>query len=1123
MFYIYHSNQSSVLRTLLNSVIEHQYNDILQSDLILVQNLDTAKWIKIGIASHFDVAINIKFARLTFFIWNIISKIVPNTTVKHFFDKTDLVWEIISRIPVILKNNRFDFILNYLDNCHNESNLFKFSLSVANIFEKYLTYRPDWLHIWECGGLVSALGEEQLWQSIIWKDLISYNVAKSHQYQSNDIYSSFINKLQNNSNLSFLPSRLFIYGINTIPPYHLKVLNTISHYIDIHWFINNPCRNYWGDIYNHSIFFKRSKNNQKYVNNYINDEYISEFFKETYELHTNNQLLLSWGKLGCDNLYFMNQLELVNHIDAFVNIKEDNLLHCIQNDILNFKNSAVIGLYRKELQYNDQKRCIAVNDQSISINVCYSIQREVEALQDYLLKLINCNMDINLSDIIVMVADINVYMPYIKATFSRTHNDRYLPFMISDRCVSIENSIIIVFFKLLSLSESNSSCFFEKLLAILDVKSIADHFSIDEKQLFLLHIIIDNTNTYKKLNELKKILTNKDNSNKSIILRNVKNILLHHLYKDKKDYLKHFSSDLDLEVLLNMLLVNLINLMLQIHRWTIILIKPYSLKDWYLLFRQLVNDFFIVDNESGSILLFLEKNWNIVTQSGIKFNIKKFSIKLLRNMFLNYIDKKRISNFFLSGKINFCNLTSMRSFPFKVICILGINKDIYPRKPNLTQLNLMYKQPRKGDCNIADEDRYLFLETIIAAKNKLYISYVGKSMQDNTEYYPSSLITDLLEYIGQNFYIQGDKNIEIDKSCNNIQKHLVQYHTRAPFSSSNFILNSKTQSFASEWLPAAQGLGKSQLSFINILSAPKLNCLNLKQLLYFWHHPVRAWFQKRLNIFFPKKYYPLQKNLSDFESFNIYRNKSQLLNALIEHNNNIDTLHKVLDQNKINNNLPLDLFPKLLWQNQTKQIQQVAMQVIDNIKHNYVWEINLKLQDITLTGYLNTVQEDGLLRWSPNILDIRDGLLFWLEHLIYCAMGGYGTSKQFGISKSLWCFTSIPKHEAINLLNKYIKGYFFGMSQPLLLLKKSGSAWLMCCYDKKNKILLNDSNTKTKAHNRLLEAWNGKDKVSIGEKEDPYLQRLYSSLGSTEIQQITESAVRWYLPVIQANKDIKLL
>ncbi|MCC3262974.1 exodeoxyribonuclease V subunit gamma, partial [Paenibacillus polymyxa] len=89
---------------------------------------------------------------------------------------------------------------------------------------------------------------------------------------------------------------------------------------------------------------------------------------------------------------------------------------------------------------------------------------------------------------------------------------------------------------------------------------------------------------------------------------------------------------------------------------------------------------------------------------------------------------------------------------------------------------LMAQQVKRGDRSRRDDDRYLFLEAILSAQQRLYISFIGRSIQDNSPRYPSVLVTELLEYLEQSYCLPGDEELSADDSARRVGEHLLKWH-----------------------------------------------------------------------------------------------------------------------------------------------------------------------------------------------------------------------------------------------------------------------------------------------------------------------------------------------------------
>ena len=170
---------------------------------------------------------------------------------------------------------------------------------------------------------------------------------------------------------------------------------------------------------------------------------------------------------------------------------------------------------------------------------------------------------------------------------------------------------------------------------------------------------------------------------------------------------------------------------------------------------------------------------------------------------------------FLTGQVTFSAMLPMRSIPFRVICMIGMNDAAFPRKTSAVSFDLIARYPRRGDRSLRSDDRYLFLEAMMSAREKLYISYVGQGIQDNSEVPPSVLVSELLDYIAQGYEIPGKK----------IGDYLVIRHRLQAFSPRYFEPQGALYSYSQENCDASRALLEERrepsLFITNELSAPE--------------------------------------------------------------------------------------------------------------------------------------------------------------------------------------------------------------------------------------------------------------------------------------------------------------
>jgi exodeoxyribonuclease V gamma subunit len=173
-----------------------------------------------------------------------------------------------------------------------------------------------------------------------------------------------------------------------------------------------------------------------------------------------------------------------------------------------------------------------------------------------------------------------------------------------------------------------------------------------------------------------------------------------------------------------------------------------TLADWGQYIQQLVENLVLQPalNEGDDDYLGLLKHIEQLNVLAATYN-EAISFEVFKHSFLEMIGGETRSGAFATGGITFCSLIPMRSIPFRIVGLLGMDFDKFPRKEVPLSFNLMEGKRRKGDRNIKDNDRHLYLETLLSAQQYLYISYIGQNAKDNSVHPPSALLDELLDYI----------------------------------------------------------------------------------------------------------------------------------------------------------------------------------------------------------------------------------------------------------------------------------------------------------------------------------------------------------------------------------------
>lgn len=1125
MFTVYHSNKVDTLKILLVHLIKSDpLANPFDKEQILVQSPGMSQWLKMELAKEFGVAANLEFPLPATFIWDMFTQVLPDVPKRSAFNKEAMTWKLMGILPSQLEHPDFIALKRYLENDDDHSKLYQLAEKIADIFDGYLVYRPEWMAAWESGEQVNELmddegQQEHPWQSILWQAIYEQTLAQGQsKYHRGNLYHDFIEALvTRTTDLTHLPKRLFVFGISSLPPRYMDALKALGEHIDVHLMFTNPCQHYWGEIRDRKYLARLEAQQRKQfalVNGAITQEGQASPLKDgleaniSDELHTElsvgNSLLASMGKLGRDNLYILSQSECEEH-EFFIDVPRDSLLHQLQADILELEEHQD----DHQLDSSEHKQVIMLGDRSLSIHACHSPMREVEVLHDQLLSMFDADSSLKPRDIIVMVADINAYSPAIQAVFGNAPGERYIPYSISDRTADQESPILAAFMQLVALP--NTRCLASELLELLEIPAMMVKFGIDEKQFEQAKQWVEEAGIRWGVDASTATEFDLPATEQNTWLFGIQRMLLGYAMSDSAGLFESHNETIaaynEVQGMNAELAGKLAHFIERITYYRQKLSNTQSIEEWRDLLVQLIDDFFEVELEGEMVLKSIR---DTLTQLKEQLTDAQYTPPLSPSILYQYLNNKlsgaRISQRFLAGQVNFCTLMPMRSIPFKTVCLLGMNDGVYPRSMPPEGFDLMNGRTRPGDRSRRDDDRYLFLEAMLSAQQCLYISYVGRSIQDNTERVPSVLVSELLEYCHQNYCLSGEEALDSDTSGNQLVQAISFEHAMTPFSPSSFQdCNGKhLGSYAKEWLPAANRQGQQSGDFNKALDDYLLDAtypldLDLIELQRFWRLPVQYFFNRRLKVIFEPPLPVMEDDepfvLNGLESFQL---KDGLLNVLIEHPESSEqAIKKYVLEQKAQGKLPVGAFGDIEFETNRVQAEEIAKEI------RFVSGMPLADQEISielgvlgegkpvhLTGWLTQNYQSGLVRYRSGKVRSQDYLAAWIDHLCCAAMGERKSTHIIGYDRKdgvvhLVYSPMESAEQARSLLNEIVRLFYQGMTAPLPYFPRTALAGVEAGFSRGKWV-----DDEEKSLKKMADTFNDSF-AFLGEGRDSYIARIW--------------------------------
>lgn len=647
-------------------------------------------------------------------------------------------------------------VLAYLDaaGSADERALRRFQLAdrLARVFSQYLVYRDGWLAAWEAGKHGCAtfgrddpalLALESACLAPLWQAIA--NVLGEHRGRLVKALEAALASQQEPL------EPLHVVGLSHLPPAELSVLKAYAHRAPVFLYVPDPCREYWGGLH------KANGGRPDVAGWHGFREEEEKRLEDPQALDWREQghpLLARWGRLGQHFFASLVDGELredIRHWQDETPAAPGNRLARLQESIRRLEPA---------LLREDATAPAAAADASLRIHACHTRQRELEVLRDALLDAIGADGDdaVRAGDIVVMAPDIQAYLPLISAVFGEpgSARERLLPYHLADVPVARSHPLFTVFETLLGLGASRITA--PEVVDLLGVAEVQAALGLDAGDADTLVEWLRNSRVAWALDGAHKqalsLPPRAEHSFAWAMDRMLAGYLMADAPGDTDPQAVTLPDGTQLLPLAGIegpsaaALGSLDRLLCELQAWRELALVEQPASQWAEVLRARVDALLRIDRNDADARAALSVVHraiaNLAAEPARNGEDPALRLPVVRELLQDALAAAPERQRFLMGGITFCGMVPQRAIPFGVVCVLGLDEGAFPRRPSDGGIDLMARIRRLGDRDVPGDDRYLFLETVMSARKRLHLSYIGQGVRDGKHRNPAAPLAELM-------------------------------------------------------------------------------------------------------------------------------------------------------------------------------------------------------------------------------------------------------------------------------------------------------------------------------------------------------------------------------------------
>ena len=991
MLHVHRSDRADGLIAALRDLLAAPPDDPFAHEVVSVPTRGMERWLTQRLSLSLGICANVDFPfprRLTGDAVAAASGIAPD---EDPWLPERMVWPLLEVVDAALSEPWLAPLAAPLT--ANRARRFGAVRHLANLFDRYALHRPDLVRGW-------AAGEDARWQAELWRRLNARILEPDPAARG----ESACARLRAQPELAELPERFSLFGLTRLPTGQLQVLRALAEHREVHLFLLHPSPALWAKIAARAPRITRRADD------------------ETARL-PENRLLASWGQDS-------RELQLVIGPDA---TSHEHPVDHPTGTLLARVQAAV---------REDRPLEPGQTDASIQVHACHGRARQVEVVRDAILHLLDADPTLEPRDVVVMCPDIEAFAPLIQATFgageTADDEDDELPeedrppdlrVRLADRSLRQTNPVLGVVARLLELSGQRLTA--SQVLDLTDREPVRRRFRLDDDDVARLEDWVADSGVRWGLDAEHRAPFKLAELPAGTWRFGLDRLLLGVTMTE--DEQRVFGGVLpldDVESGAIDLAGRLAELVARLHAAVDALSTPRTVPEWAAALAEAADALTSTAQRDAWQRAELQRLLDDVVNEAAGHS-GVLEPAEVRALLAERLQGRPTRANFRTGHLTICTLVPMRSVPHRVVCLLGLDDGTFPRKAPRDGDDLMLADPHIGERDSRTEDRQLLLDALLAATDRLIITYTGHDERTNLARPPAVPVGELLDVVGRG---------------------VVKEHPLQPFDPRNFVAG-EPWSFDRVLLEGARAMAGERAEKPPFLRAPlparEPGPLELDDLVRFAEHPARAFLRQRLGIrvgdWDDEIGDGLPVELNALEQWGVGQ---RLLDALMRGADGRVAIRAEIARGKLPPGQLGRPVVREIWQD-VDEIAKAAHALIGAAPDPGSVDIKLDLADRRLTGTVAGVRGSLLTTVTYSKVNPRHRLGAWVRFLALAATGEYqaatiGRARGSAHHQARLTVARLPVLQpsaALEQLAVLIDLYDRGMREPLPIACRTTAAY----------------------------------------------------------------------------------